>query len=314
MCRGSRPLDPRLAALSVVCSFAPAELRRRRRHPRGKVDGERELNRSANWALSLDSFWLVDVPIYALAVLIGGVHPQLLNLIPAIEAAGVVVAGAWIAHRGHRGLAGVLAAGTVVVVLGLPTHAFAGYLLLGPLHVATALWCLAAMIALRRARFGWGWFAAVALLAAGLLGDFQTLVLGVVPIGLAGVTSSLRTRRWTAGLPAVTAAIASLVLAEVARRIASLVGTFTIAPTNPRAPFHQMILNLHHVITYGAALEGVGSEVFGSPGVPPVLQAAHAVGLALGVLAIAFGLFLLVRSSITGRPPTLGARVRWRSA
>jgi hypothetical protein len=254
-----------------------------------------------HWALSLDSFWLVDVPIYALAVLIGGVHPQLLNLIPAIEATGVVAAGAWMAHRGHRGLAGVLAAGTVVVALGLPTHAFAGFFLLGPLHVATVLWCLAALIALRRARFGWGWSAAVALLAAGLLGDFQTLVLGVVPIGLAGVTSALRSRRWRAGVPAVSAAMAGVVLAEAARRIARAVGTFTIGPTNPRAPFHQMILNVHHVVTYGAALEGVGSEVFGPPGVPPVLQAAHAVVLALGVLAVVLGLFSLVRSSITGK-------------
>src|ERR1022692_4118164 len=32
-----------------------------------------------NWALSLDSFWLVDVPLYAIAVLVAGVRPQLLH-------------------------------------------------------------------------------------------------------------------------------------------------------------------------------------------------------------------------------------------
>ena len=192
------------------------------------------------------------------------------------------------------------AAGTVVVLVGLPTHAFAGFLLLGPLHVATTLWCLLAFVALRRARFGWGWAAAVVLLAAGLLGDFQTLVLGVVPAGLAGAVASLRTRRWAAGLPAVAAAVASLVVAEAVRRVARAMGTFTIAQANPRAPFHQMLQNLRHVVSYGAALEGVGSDVFGSPGVSPVLQAAHAVGLALGVLAVVFGVVSIVRSSLAG--------------
>jgi hypothetical protein len=254
-----------------------------------------------HWGLSLDSFWLVDVPLYAIAVLIGGVHHQLLNLIPAVEGAAVVGTGAWIACRGHRRVPGVFAAGTVIMILGLPTHAFAGFYLLGPLHVATTLWCLAAFVALRRARFGWGWLAVVVLLAAGLLGDFQTLVLGVVPVGLAGIVASLRTRLWRVGAPAVSAAVASLAVAEVGRRIARVVGTFTIAPANPRAPFHQMILNIHHVVTYGAALEGVGADVFGPPTFSPVLQAAHAVGLALGVLAVGFGLMSIVRSSVTGR-------------
>jgi hypothetical protein len=256
-----------------------------------------------HWALSLDSFWLVDVPIYALAVLIGGVHHQLLNLVPAIEATGVIATGAWIAQRGHRHLAGFFAAGTVVVVLGLPTHAFAGYLLLGPLHVATTLWCLVAFAAVRRGRFGWGWLAAVVILAAGMLGDFQTLVLGVIPIGLAGITASLRSRSLRAGAAGVAASLASAVLAEVVRRVARLWGTFAVAPANPRAPFHQMIINLHHVVTYGAALQGVGSDIFGPPSLSPVVQAAHAVGLALGIVAVALGLGSILRGAITGREP-----------
>ena len=74
-----------------------------------------------HWALSLDSFWLVDAPVYAIAVLVGGVHPQLLHLVPAIIAVGVIGFGAWIAQRGRGRWAGLLAAGTVVVLLGLPT-------------------------------------------------------------------------------------------------------------------------------------------------------------------------------------------------
>jgi hypothetical protein len=263
-----------------------------------------------HWALSLDSFWLVDVPIYAIAVLVGGVHHQLLNLVPAIVAAAVVAVGAWIAYRGHTRWAGVLAAGTVVAILGLPTHALAGYLLLGPLHVTTALWCLVAFVALRRGRFGWGWLAAVLLLAAGLLGDFQTLVLGVIPVGLAGIVAARRARRWAPAAPAVAAALCSVALAEIVRRVARLVGTFTIGATNPRAPFHQMIQNVHHVVTYGAALEGVGSDIFGPPVVPLVLQVAHAVGLALGVLAVIFGVVSIVWSVISGEEPRVLSKFR----
>ncbi len=249
-----------------------------------------------HWALSLDSFWLVDAPIYAVAVLIGGVHPQLLHLVPAIIAVGVIAVGAWIAQRGRARWAGLLAAGTVVVLLGLPTHAFAEFFLIGPFHVATTLWCLVAFVALRRARFGWGWLVAVVFLAAGLLGDLQTAVLGVAPIGLAAIVAAFRARRWRAGAPALTAALGSLVLAEVVRRIALLVGTYTIGKANPRAGFHQMFHNIYHVITWGAALEGVGSRPFGSPGVPPLLGVAHAVGLGLGVLAVVVGLVAIVRT------------------
>ena len=251
-----------------------------------------------HWALSLDSFWLVDAPFYAIAVLVGGVHPQLLHLVPAIIAVGVIVISAWIAQRGRGGWAGVLAAGTVVVLLGLPTHALAQFFLIGPFHVATVLWCLIALVALRRGRFGWGWLLAVCFLAAGLLGDLQTALLGVAPIGLAGILAALRARRWRTGAPAVAAALGSLVLAEAVRRIAWVIGTYTIGPANPRADLHQMFRNLLHVVKWGAALEGVGSGPFGSPGVPPVLWAAHAVGLCLGLLAVAVGLVEIVRAVV----------------
>ena len=251
-----------------------------------------------HWALSLDSFWLVDAPVYAVAVLIGGVHPQLLHLVPAIIAVGVIGVGAWIAQRGRGRWTGFLAAGTVVVLLGLPTHAFAQFFLIGPFHVTTTLWCLVAFVALRRARFGWGWLLAVCFLAAGLLGDLLTGILGVAPIGLAGIAAALRARRWRAGAPALTAALGSLVLAEAVRRIAWAIGTYTIGPANPRADFHQMFHNIIHVVTWGAALEGVGSQPFGSPGVPPVLGVAHAVGLGLGVAAVVVGLVAIVRSIV----------------
>ena len=95
------------------------------------------------WALSLDSFWTVDAVVYTLVELVTGVRGALLFLVPALIAASVVVVGVLLARDGRRGIAGVAAAATVVVVLGLPGHVLANVFLRGPLHVGTALLCLA---------------------------------------------------------------------------------------------------------------------------------------------------------------------------
>ena len=74
------------------------------------------------WALSLDSFWTVDAVVYMLVELVTGVRACSLFLVPSMIAASVVVVGALLARDGRRGIAGVAAATTVVVVLGLPSH------------------------------------------------------------------------------------------------------------------------------------------------------------------------------------------------
>lgn len=253
-----------------------------------------------HWALSLDSFWLVDAPLYAVAVLLAGVHPQLMHLVPAVIAACVVGMGAWIAQRDRGRLPGLVAVAVVVALLGLPTHALAQFFLIGPFHVATTLWCLIAFVALRRGRFGWGWLVAVVFLAAGLLGDLQTLVLGTAPIALAGLVAMFRQRQWRAGAPALAAALGSTVLAELVRRIALAIGTYSIGAANPRAAFHQMIHNVYHAIKYGAALGGVGTHAFGALTVPPGLEVAHAIGLCLCVLAVVLALAAIVRAVLFG--------------
>jgi hypothetical protein len=261
----------------------------------------------SHWALSLDSFWLVDVLPYAVATGIAGLHPQLLHLVPAIIATAVILVGAWTARDGSTRWAGAAAAGFVVVTLGLPTHALAEFLIMGPLHVCTALWCLVAFVALRRSRLGWGWVAALLLLAAGLLGDLQTLALGIGPVAAAGIAAVLRHRKLVAGVPALSAAAGAIALAEVVRAIARAIGSFSIGPTNPRAPFHQMAANVGHVFTYGASLEGVGYHPFGAEVVPTGLVVLHAIGLLVIVAGVLFALSRLVLGCITGRPGSGGA-------
>ena len=115
----------------------------------------------SGWALSLDSFWTVDAVVYMLVELVTGIRGMLIFLVPAMIAASVVVVSALLARDGRRGIAGVAAVTTVVVVLGLPSHALANVFLRGPLHVGTALLSLCAFAGLRSGRIGWGWVAAV---------------------------------------------------------------------------------------------------------------------------------------------------------
>ena len=253
-----------------------------------------------HWFLSFDSFWGVDAPIYALAVLVAGLRPELLNLVPAAIAACVVVVGMWLARHGRRGAAGAAGALVVLALLAFPTHALSTFYLQGPLHVGTALWCLLAFASLCTGYSRWRWAVAVLFLATGAVGDLQTLAFGVLPLGLGGVLAALRTRRWREGVPAATAAAASVVLALVAREVAKVIGTFTVNKSNPTATLREMLTNLKLAVTYGDKLLGVGSQGFGSGGVPSGLLAVHVLGvlaILAGVLAAAVG---LVRSVLRG--------------
>ncbi len=264
------------------------------------------------WALSLDSFWTVDAVAYMLVEWVTGVRDALLFLVPSMIAGAVVIVGALLAKDRRRGIPGIAAAATVVVVLALPSHVLANVFLRGPLHVGTALLCLCAFAGLRRGRFGWGWIAAVACLAAGVLGDFQTAVLGVGSVGAAGLVAMLRVRGWRAGWSEVSAALAALLGAGLVRAGAVVVGTFSVNAHHPVASGSQVLTNLARVPTWGANMLGVGGGRLGSGGVPVVLDAVHWVGLVVVVAAIVAAGVALVRGAIRGSSSTEETQAAWR--
>lgn len=264
------------------------------------------------WALSLDSFWTVDAVVYTLVEVVTGVRGELLFLVPAMIAASIVVVGVLLARDGRRGITGVAAAATVVVVLGLPSHVLANVFLRGPLHVGTALLCLCAFAGLRTGRFGWGWVAAVLCLAAGVLGDFQTAALGLGSVCTAGFIAMLRTRDWRSGAPEVGAAGAGLVLAAVVRGVADAVGTFSVNASHPRASPSQMVTNLHHLPSWGANMLGVGGGQLGSGGVPATLEAVHLISLIAVTGGIVGATVTMVSGAIRGRASPMRASPDWR--
>ncbi len=238
------------------------------------------------WALSVDSFWTVDAIFYTVGVLVIGVRSSLLHLVPAFIASLVVLFGVLIAREGRRGAAAIAAAVTVVALLGLPGRLLSYFYLRGPLHIGTTLWCLVAFFALRRKRFDLGWIIAVVFLAAGLLGDFQMVALGIVPVLLAGAVTMLRARSWRSGAPTTAAPVAAVILAVVVRKVAEAIGTFGIGKLQQGASTAQMVRNLKNLVTGGARMLGVGAGGFGAGGVPKALEAVHLIGVLLVVAAI----------------------------
>jgi hypothetical protein len=272
------------------------------------------------WALSVDSFWTVDALFNAVGVFIVGLKMMLLYLVPAFIAALVVLMGVVIARDGRRGAASVAAATTVVALLGLPSHYLSYFFLRGPLHVGTTLWCLVAFFALRRGRLGVGWFVAVVFLAAGLLGDLQTVALGIVPVLLAGIVAMLRTRNWRAGAPMIGAAAASVLLAVALRKLAELIGTFAIGKIQASASPSQMLTNLRNLAPSGAHMLGVGIGSVETGGGPGWLGAVHVVGVFVVLSALVYfagRLFVGIvkgkdRAQRTGASGTKDTPVAWR--
>jgi len=253
------------------------------------------------WHLTLDSFWSLDAPLFALAIAVAGMRSALLYAVPAVIAALTVAVGCLVAADGRRDRAGLVGAGVVLVSFALPAPTFSGYYLVDPLHQSTALAALVAFYALRRNRFGPGWVLAVVLLVLGTLGDLQMVAYGVVPVLLGGVVAMLRRRSLRAGVPLASAALAALALAEVTRRVVGLLGGFAIGPTQPTASGPQILHNLRTLPSGIAEMFGVTNNVFGTRGAPAGLMAFHAV-VALGVgVAFLVALWRLCRDGLGGR-------------
>lgn len=252
----------------------------------------------SGWSLSLDSFWSVDVPFYALAIRLFGLTRNLIFTVPSVIAALVVLVVALMAVGTRRRLAALVGVLLVAIPLALPSRAFSIFFVQGPFHVATTLFALLAFALVANNRFGWRWGLAVCFLVAGALGDFQAAALSIVPIFLTGVVAADISKRWRAALPLMSAPLVALVAYYVIREITKQIGSFTIARANSLSSTRQSVHNLEHLPRFLSGLAGIGSRTFGVTGVPSALQAFGVVRLAIFV-----GGPLIVLISILRRLP-----------
>jgi hypothetical protein len=264
------------------------------------------------WRMLYDSFWTVEVPLYAFGVLVGGLTPVLLYLVPAVLAALLLVASALIAKQDRRGAPAIAAVVTVVALIGLPSNVWAVLLLHAGWHIGTMLFCLIAFVALRSGRWGVGWWVAVLFLTAGMLGDLQTLALGLGPVALAGLIASARTRRWLSGAPALSAAVAGFAGWWVIHTAASALGGYETGSINSHAVADQMHTNVDQIPSWLVQVFGVGNGNWGNTGVPPAMGAFRYIALAAVAAAVLLALASIVMGIVTGKPGRRGSDDSWR--
>jgi hypothetical protein len=262
------------------------------------------------WDLSFDSFWGIDAIVYAAVSLVLGLQRDLLDVVPALIALGIIAVGVTICWRGRKIQAAGVAALVLVAVLGLPSPVLAFFLLQGPWHVGTALWCLIAFVGLRRRRFDLGWVVAVLFLAAAALGDLSAIPIGLLPCVFVGLLAMARYRSIRSGLSTLAAPVLAVLLAICVRALTVRVGTFAIARGVTKAHRSEYPHNVNLVLRWGAGLLGVGKvpispapafssyELVSSGGVE---RAFHLIVLVVVVGAFLYAVVSLVYGLATGR-------------
>jgi hypothetical protein len=201
----------------------------------------------------------------------------------------------------------------IVAVLGLPSPLLAFFLLQGPWHVGTALWCFIAFVGLRRRRFDLGWALAVVFLVAATLSDLSAVALGILPCAFVGLLAMARYRSLKTGLSTLAAAALAVVLALGIRALTVRIGTFSIAHGVTKADSSEYPTNVKLIFRWGAGLLGVGKIPIGpGPALGPyellsnsgLQRGFHAVALVVVVLCILYAAASLAFGLATGRELT----------
>lgn len=263
------------------------------------------------WDLSIDPFWTLDAPIYAIVVALLGVGPDLMNIGPALIAALVCAASVWTVRDGRRGLGAAVGIGVALALLALPNVDFAYFFLQGGWHAATALCCLLAFVSISRTERRWGVPVAAVLLAAGLLGDLLTLTLAVMPVLLAGALAARRQRRWRAGLRYALAVGGALVLVVAARLAASAIGTYSIGPRSIFATWNQARSNVEAIPNRVLGFFGA-DDIVGAPGTPIIFRLARILLLVVVCGSVATAGFRTIQGLRRGSRSSEPAPSTWR--
>jgi hypothetical protein len=233
-------------------------------------------------------------------------HPALLHAVPAFIATLLVAVSAWLAGHGRRGLSSLAGVVTVVALLGLPSPDFAYFLLQGPWHVGTTLWCLLAFAGLSRKSTWWGWIASVVFLSAGLLGDAMTVMIGLIPLLASGIVAICHHRSFRAGARTLAAAAGSVGVALLVRAAAVSVGTFSLVNRNVPITSAQIEWNARHLGPLLVALLGTGTLNIGVSAGPLLLQVLHLVGVLAVGAGVGSALVGLARRLIRPEPLVAG--------
>jgi hypothetical protein len=238
------------------------------------------------WRLADVSFYTIDLPVYAIGVLVVGLRP---DVVPACAAAVFTILAvlACATARGRsRGLAGVAAVLLTAAVMAGPAVHVSG-VLTTPDHTGTALVPLVVALVIDRA--GRGWRAGVlvcAVLAWGLVGDSLVLLTGVIPVVVICLARACRDRAARPELVLAGGAVASVAVFAVVKAVIRLLGGWQLDGSG-----HQLVPGRDLARNLGGTLQDVLNLFSASPrgrpdsGPGPILVAIHLALFSLVAIA-----------------------------
>jgi hypothetical protein len=236
------------------------------------------------WRLADVSFYPLDLPVYAVGVLVLGLRP---DVVPACAAATftILVVLACVAARGRStGLAGVAAVLLTAAVMAGPAVRVAGVLLTTPDHTATAIVPLVLALVIDHARPGWrtGMLVGV-VLAGGLVADSTVLLIGVIPVVVVCLGRAWRERSARWGLILAGGAVTAVAVFAVVKAVIRLLGGWELDGNG-----HRFVAGRDLAGNLGGTLQDVLNLFSASPLGQP------AAGPGLILTAIHLALFSLV--------------------
>ena len=245
------------------------------------------------WTVSDVSFYLTELPQYAVVEAVRGLSPDVVHVAGAITYTLVILLTGWLALgrvTGRAALARVL----VVAFIMLAPAAGADYtLLMSPDHYGSTVPVLLTWLAIDRLPARWYRPALVMLLLAwGQVSDSLILVTGVAPVVVAAGTRA-GARFWRRDGDAgdawlVVAAIVSTGLARVVTIVLKQAGGYREQPVG--TAFSGLAALPHHLVLAGQGLLTLFGADFFSPQSGP--EVAFAAVHLIGVLAVTVALVL----------------------
>ena len=259
------------------------------------------------WHLADVSFYTIDIPEYMLIEAVRGLGPGDVHVAAALTYTLLVVLAALLAKgtkTGREGLVRVLIAAGIMIAPQVGHGVF--LVLLAPDHTATGVPVLLTWLLIDRAPRRW-WVPALVtvLLTWTLVGDRIALLTAVAPLILVCATRAYQSviqrrepvAKYWYELALGAAAVASVVLSDLAAVIIRHLGGFTLAPL-PSTFSGVASMTTHFWWTVQGVLALFGGDFFTLKLTQPstALVLLHLAGLAIVVTAVVLGVRQFLRS------------------
>ena len=252
------------------------------------------------WTVSDVSFYLTELPQYALVEAVRGLSPDVVHIAGAMTYALVVLLAAWLATGSTAGRQALVRLLVVAFIMVAPAPGADYTLLMSPDHYGSTVPVLLAWLAIDRLPSRWYQPVVVALLLTwGQISDSLILVTGVVPIVVAaGTRAGVRFWRRAGGGTDAWLAVAAIVSTGLARGIAAGIrdsGGYGEQPVG--TTFSGLAALPHHLVLTGQGLLTLfGADFFSPQSGPDVAFAAvHLIGVAAVAVAVVLALAQLGR-------------------